>query len=104
MICRRKISFLYKSELFKKRIIRFATSSKQLEKSMKLKLNIYDAKYPIPNYYAFDFVSEHGYKRLVVNAFMWMCLDVNNSSCALDVTENIRTILKDSPARIYPNE
>lgn len=85
---------------FTKRIIHFATSSKQSGKYMKLKLNIYDAKYPIPNYYAFDFVSEQGYKRLVVNTFMWMCLDVNNHYYSLDVVENIRIILKDSPARM----
>lgn len=70
---------------------------------MKIKLKIYDAKYPVPNYFAFDFVSVYVFRHLVVNDIIWLCQDINNHSCALDVTENIRTILKHSPARTYPN-
>jgi hypothetical protein len=71
---------------------------------MKIKLKIFDAKYPSPNYYAFEFFSEYSNKRLVVNENIWQCMDVYNHSCAIDVTENIRTILKDSPAKIYDCE
>jgi hypothetical protein len=71
---------------------------------MTIKLKIEDALYPLPRYYKVLFISEHCNKWLVVNNNMWLCLDKDSRSCSLPISENMRTILKDSPAIKYPND
>jgi hypothetical protein len=39
-----------------------------------------------------------------INNKTWMFIDINSNYCSYKVTENIRTILKDSPARIWEFE
>lgn len=70
---------------------------------MKIKLKLENVDF-FPNSFYFTFISEKMLRVIEINNKTWMFIDINSNYCSYKVTENIRTILKDSPARIWEFE
>lgn len=70
---------------------------------MKIKLKLENVEF-FPNSFYFTFISEKMLRVIEINNKTWMFIDINSNYCSYKVTENIRTILKDSPARIWEFE